>query len=55
MLSVVNVGKSDASLEITLNGSNNIECLDLLKGISVSATPTLKPNELYFVEIKKEK
>lgn len=51
VLSVVNVGKSDATLNITLNGSSSIKCKDLLKGITVSTKPTLKPNEVFFVEI----
>ncbi|GAA4237804.1 hypothetical protein GCM10022291_25810 [Postechiella marina] len=55
VLSVVNVGKSNATLTISLNGSNNIFCKDLLKGIEVDSNPTLKPNELFFVEIKSNK
>ena len=55
VLSLVNVGKSDATLKISLNGSENIICKDLIKGISVSATPTLKPNEVYFVEVTSKK
>ncbi|SDW28771.1 beta-galactosidase [Lutibacter oricola] len=51
VLSVVNVGKSNASLKITLNGSSTINCKDLIKGIKVSSTPTLKPNEVFFVEV----
>ncbi|XMO85906.1 alpha-amylase family protein [Algibacter sp. AS12] len=53
VLSVVNVGKSDASLHITLRGSSNIKCKDLLKGIFVDKNPTLKPNEVFFVEVTK--
>lgn len=55
VLSVVNVGKTDATLNISLNGNNNIICEDLLKGIEVSSTPTLKPLELYFVEVTEVK
>jgi beta-galactosidase len=51
VLSVVNVGKSDASLKISLKGSSNVICKDLIKGINVSSTPILKPNEVFFVEI----
>lgn len=51
VLSVVNIGKSEATLDIRLNGSSNLECKDLLKGIKVSSTPVLKPNEVFFVEI----
>jgi beta-galactosidase len=55
VLSVVNVGKSDASLKITLKGSTNIICKDLIKGILVPITPTLKPHEVYFVEVISKK
>lgn len=51
VLSVVNVGKSNASLKITLGGNSNIKCKDLIKGINVSSTPILKPNEVFFVEV----
>ncbi|WP_117883672.1 alpha-amylase family protein [Aureibaculum luteum] len=53
VLSVVNVGKSDATLNITLNGSDAIICKDLIDGIEVSKTPVLKPFDVYFVEITK--
>lgn len=53
VLSVVNVGKSDARLIITLNESDAIICKDLIDGIEVSKTPTLKPRDVYFVEITK--
>ncbi|UMB54037.1 beta-galactosidase [Lutibacter sp. A64] len=53
VLSVVNVGKSNATLEIMLNGSSEIVCKDLLKGIEVSSNPVLKPNEVFFVEVTK--
>lgn len=51
ILSIVNVGKTDAKLEITLQGAKEINCTDLLKGITISTRPTLKPNEVYFVAI----
>ncbi|WP_405293686.1 alpha-amylase family protein [Algibacter sp. Ld11] len=53
VLSIVNVGKSDATIKITLNGNSNIICKDLIDGISVSSSPILKPHEVYFVEITK--
>jgi len=53
VLSVINVGKSDAKLNITLNGSDAIICKDLIDGIEVSKTPTLNPQDVYFVEITK--
>ena len=55
VLSVVNVGKSDATLSISLNGNNNIVCKDLIKGITVSSKPVLKPHEVYFVEVTSKK
>lgn len=54
ILSVVNVGKSNATLNITLKGANTIACKDLINGVTVSTTPTLKPNEVYFVEVSKK-
>ncbi|TGV03505.1 alpha-amylase family protein [Flavivirga rizhaonensis] len=51
VLSVVNVGKSEAQLAIKLNGSTNISCNDIINGIPTSATPTLKPLDVYFVEV----
>ncbi len=51
VLSVVNVGKTEASLKISLKEDKNIICKDLIKGIAVSSTPILKPNEVYFVEV----
>ena len=51
VLSVVNVGKSDATLKIELKGESDIICKDLIDGIEVSSSPTLKPHEVYFAEI----
>ncbi|WP_282135753.1 beta-galactosidase [Seonamhaeicola maritimus] len=51
ILSIVNVGKTNAQLTISLRGAKEIICKDLLKGIEVSSTPNLKPNEVYFVEV----
>ena len=53
VLSVVNVGKSEATLNITLKGSDAITCKDLIDGVTVSNTPTLKPHDVYFVEVTK--
>ena len=55
VLSIVNVGNTDASLKISLKGNENIICKDLIKGIAVSSTPILKPNEVYFVEVTPKK
>lgn len=54
VLSVVNVGKSEAKLSISLNGTSSIICTDIIKGIPVSSSPTLKPHEVYFVEVTKK-
>ena len=51
VLSVVNVGKTATTLTIKLNGDESIVCKDLLKGISTTSKPVLKPNELFFVEV----
>ncbi len=53
VLSVVNVGKSDAKLNITLNNSDKIKCRDVFTGVDKSTKPILKPYELYYVEITK--
>ena len=53
MLSVVNVGKSDASIQISLKGASSITCTDLINGVEVSSSPVLKPYEVYFVEVVK--
>ncbi|MDO7173145.1 T9SS type A sorting domain-containing protein [Mariniflexile sp. AS56] len=52
VLSVVNLGKTDATLAITLkNAIGNTMAKDLSKGVEVTNNPILKPYELYFVEI----
>lgn len=53
VLSVVNVGKSDASIQISLKGASSITCTDLINGVEVSSSPVLKPYEVYFVEVVK--
>lgn len=55
VLSVVNVGKSDAKIKVTLQGSSKIVCKDIIKGIPIATSPILKPNEVYFVEITSNK
>lgn len=53
ILSVVNLGKTNASLDIQLKGAKNgTLCKDLLKGIYTTSKPILKPNDVYFVEIR---
>jgi beta-galactosidase len=54
VLSVVNVGNV-GKFDATLKGSENIICKDIIKGINVSTTPVLKPNEVYFVEVISKK
>ena len=51
VLSIVNLGKTDAKLTITLKGAKSTMCTDILKGGKVSSNPTLKPNEVFFVEV----
>ncbi|PWD99044.1 T9SS type A sorting domain-containing protein [Marinilabilia rubra] len=52
VLSVVNLGKTEASLTINLKDAQvGTACKDLLKGIPVTNKPKLKPYEVYFVEI----
>lgn len=51
VLSVVNVGKTDATLNIALKGNPSIVCKDLINGIEVSSSPTLKPHDVFFVEV----
>jgi beta-galactosidase len=52
VLSVINNGKTDASLEIRLkNALIGTSCIDLLTGVPVTNKPILKPYEVYFVEV----
>ncbi|MDO7173155.1 beta-galactosidase [Mariniflexile sp. AS56] len=53
ILSVVNIGKTNASLNISLKGVQKIVCKDIINGVVVSSSPILKPNEVYFVEVSK--
>lgn len=53
VLSIVNLGKTDATLTIKLkNATTGTASFDLINGIEVSSKPTLKPFDVYFVEIK---
>lgn len=52
VLSIVNLGKTEATLDIQLrNALKGTECKDLINGVEVSAKPKLKPYEIYFVEV----
>lgn len=52
VLSVVNIGKTDARLQIELkDASGRPACKDLLTGVPVSAEPVLKPYDVFFVEV----
>ncbi|WP_111708887.1 beta-galactosidase [Lutibacter citreus] len=51
VISAVNLGKKETTLKIELNNTSKIICKDLIKGIEVSSNPTLKPNEVFFVEV----
>lgn len=56
VLSVVNLGKNSATLKIEYaNSTMKLSCKDLLKGIETSNQPTLKPYDVYFVEITEKK
>ncbi|NMH86809.1 beta-galactosidase [Flavivirga algicola] len=51
VLSVVNVGKTNASLKISFKNKKQFVCIDLIKGVEVNTNPILKPYEVYFVEL----
>lgn len=51
VLSVVNIGKSNATLNINLNGATSTYCKDLLNGTGRPSTITLAPYEVLFVEV----
>lgn len=52
VVSIVNVGKSDANLNIELKDAvGSVIAKDLINGVAVTLTPVLKPYEVYFVEI----
>ena len=52
VLSVINLGKTDSKLDIRLkNATIGTTCADLINGVVVSSKPTLKPNEVFFVEV----
>jgi len=56
VLSIVNLGRTDATLDIQLkNATKGTFCKELINGIPVSAKPTLKPYEVYFVEVSDNK
>ena len=52
VLSIINLGKTDATLNIQLeNQSKGLIFTDLLTGVKVSGQPILKPNQVYFVSV----
>ncbi len=51
VLSIVNIGKTDADVFIRLKNKDKFVCVDIIDGVEVSSTPKLKPYEVYFVEI----
>ncbi len=52
VLSIVNLGKTEAALKIELKDAQiGTACKDLLKGIPVTNSPKLQPYEVFFVEI----
>jgi len=49
----VNLRKAETVLEISLKDRNGkITCTDLINCINVISNPSLKPEEVYFVEVK---
>ncbi|WP_422359640.1 beta-galactosidase [Reichenbachiella sp.] len=56
VLSIVNVGKVDAKVSLSLNGATlGTTTKDLLKGIDISNEQVLSPYEVLFVELRDEK
>ena len=54
VLSIINLGKTKATLNIQLkNSKNNPVYFDLLNGVAISSQPTLKPYDVLFIEVKK--
>lgn len=52
VLSIINLGNVNSTLDINVNGtSDGLVCKDLLTGVLVGFTPTLAPNDVLFVEI----
>lgn len=52
VVSIVNVGNSDAQLTIELkNAATGTTCTNLFTGAQVSSLPTLKPFEVYLIEV----
>lgn len=51
ILSIVNIGKSQANLKIGSIDNKKVVCKDLINGVEVSNAPVLKPREVYFVEV----
>ncbi len=53
VVSIINVGKVDAQIEINLkNPTNGTVVKDLLRGVGITNTKVLKPYELLFVELR---
>lgn len=55
VISIVNLGKTDAQLTINLKGANKATvCTNLLTGQPVAAQPTLKPFDVFFAELSEK-
>ena len=55
VLSLVNVGKSEATIQLELqNAAIGTNVKNLLSGVHISSTQILKPNDMLFVEISDE-
>ncbi|MDO6802410.1 beta-galactosidase [Wenyingzhuangia sp. 1_MG-2023] len=56
VLSIVNLGKTDATLDIKIKeAKNGTVCKDLLNGVKVPAKLILKPYDVYLIELTGEK
>lgn len=53
VLSIVNLGRTDATLTIAIPGATKgTLCKDLIDGVPIPSTPVLKPYEVLFVEAR---
>ncbi|OEK08032.1 hypothetical protein A8C32_16380 [Flavivirga aquatica] len=55
IISIVNIGKGEAQVELGLKGTtDNIACLNLLTGQNMPASFTMKAEDVLLLEVKKE-
>ena len=53
LLSIINLGKEAAEIELSLPDESSIVCKDLLRGVYVPTKIVLQPKEMLFAEVKK--